>query len=150
MRFLLSQPPLAKACTGRIFFAPVIIPRPEGRLGENPQTRSAKPLIGPGIFVIGPGKFEPRQMLVFGTAAPRGAGDRVDALLTKHQKELEKAMQQREHNGQENRRPAPTPAPVPDPSAGTGENLTGQALRGRAATNQPGLRMSAPAHTAFS
>jgi periplasmic protein CpxP/Spy len=31
----------------------------------------------------------------------------IHALLTAHQQELEKAMQQRENNGQENRRPAP-------------------------------------------
>jgi hypothetical protein len=30
----------------------------------------------------------------------------IHALLTDHQKELEKAMQHREHNGEENRRPA--------------------------------------------
>jgi len=29
---------------------------------------------------------------------------KIHALLTDHQKELEKAMQQREHNGEENRR----------------------------------------------
>lgn len=32
----------------------------------------------------------------------------IHALLTEHQRELEKAMQQREHNGEENRHPAPT------------------------------------------
>ena len=32
---------------------------------------------------------------------------KIHALLTNHQKELEKAMQQREHSGEENRRPAP-------------------------------------------
>ena len=32
---------------------------------------------------------------------------KIHALLTDHQKELEKAMQQREHSGQENSRPAP-------------------------------------------
>jgi hypothetical protein len=32
---------------------------------------------------------------------------KIHALLTDHQKELEKAMQQREYNGGENRRPAP-------------------------------------------
>jgi hypothetical protein len=36
-------------------------------------------------------------------------------LLTDHQKELEKAMQQREHNGGEGRRPAPPAAPSPEP-----------------------------------
>src|SRR5712672_1941980 len=35
---------------------------------------------------------------------------KVHALLTDHQKELEKAMQQREHNGGENRRSAPPAA----------------------------------------
>ena len=35
---------------------------------------------------------------------------KVHALLTDHQKELEKAMQQREHNGAENRRSAPPAA----------------------------------------
>jgi Spy/CpxP family protein refolding chaperone len=34
----------------------------------------------------------------------------IHALLTDHQKELEKAMQQREHNGGENRRSAPPAA----------------------------------------
>jgi protein CpxP len=32
---------------------------------------------------------------------------KIHALLTDHQKELEKAMQQREHSGEENRRSAP-------------------------------------------
>jgi IS5 family transposase len=35
---------------------------------------------------------------------------RIHALLTDHQKELEKAMQQREHSGEENRRSAPPEA----------------------------------------
>jgi len=39
----------------------------------------------------------------------------IHALLTDHQKKLEKAMQQREHNGEENRRPDPPAAP-PDAS----------------------------------
>jgi periplasmic protein CpxP/Spy len=43
----------------------------------------------------------------------------IHALLTDHQKELEKAMQQREHKGEENRRPAP-PAAAPS-DAGPGE-----------------------------
>jgi predicted HTH transcriptional regulator len=34
----------------------------------------------------------------------------IHALLTARQRELEKAMQQREHNGEENRRPAPSGA----------------------------------------
>ena len=38
---------------------------------------------------------------------------KVHALLTDHQKELEKAMQQREHNGGENRRSAPPAAASP-------------------------------------
>ena len=33
---------------------------------------------------------------------------KIHALLTDHQKKLEKAMQQREHNGEENRRSAPS------------------------------------------
>jgi periplasmic protein CpxP/Spy len=37
----------------------------------------------------------------------------IHALLTDHQKELEKAMQQREHNGGENRRSVPPPAASP-------------------------------------
>jgi hypothetical protein len=40
----------------------------------------------------------------------------IHALLTDHQKELEKAMQQREHDGKENRRPAPR-ATVPPETA---------------------------------
>jgi periplasmic protein CpxP/Spy len=40
----------------------------------------------------------------------------IHALLTDHQKELEKAMQQREHDGEENRRPAPPAEASPDPS----------------------------------
>jgi Spy/CpxP family protein refolding chaperone len=39
----------------------------------------------------------------------------IHALLTDHQKELEKAMQEREHNGQENRIPTPS-APPSDPT----------------------------------
>src|ERR1700686_758739 len=42
---------------------------------------------------------------------------KIHALLTSHQKELEKAMQQHEHNGQENRRPAPPAAASPEPSS---------------------------------
>jgi hypothetical protein len=41
----------------------------------------------------------------------------IHALLTDHQKELEKAMQQREHNGGENRRSAPPAAASPQPSS---------------------------------
>jgi protein CpxP len=41
----------------------------------------------------------------------------IHALLTDHQKELEKAMQQREHTGQENRRSAPPAAASPKPSS---------------------------------
>jgi DNA anti-recombination protein RmuC len=40
----------------------------------------------------------------------------IHALLTDRQKELEKAMQQREHSGEENREPAPPAAEPPDPS----------------------------------
>ena len=42
---------------------------------------------------------------------------KIHALLTDHQKELEKAMQQREHNGGENRRSAPPAAASPEPSS---------------------------------
>jgi hypothetical protein len=38
---------------------------------------------------------------------------KIHTLLTDHQKELEKAMVQREHNGEENRRPAPPGAESP-------------------------------------
>src|SRR5258708_21761059 len=41
----------------------------------------------------------------------------IHALLTDHQKELEKAMLQREHDGQENRRPPPPAAASPEPSS---------------------------------
>ena len=40
---------------------------------------------------------------------------KIHALLSAHQKELEKAMRQREHNGGEKRRSSP-PAPAPSPS----------------------------------
>jgi periplasmic protein CpxP/Spy len=40
----------------------------------------------------------------------------IHALLTAHQQELEKSMQQREHRGQENRRSAPPATPTPKPS----------------------------------
>ena len=42
---------------------------------------------------------------------------KIHALLTDHQKQLEKAMQQREHNGGENRRSAPPAAASPEPSS---------------------------------
>ena len=42
---------------------------------------------------------------------------KIHALLTDHQKRLEKAMQQREHNGEENRRSAPPAAASPEPSS---------------------------------
>jgi len=42
---------------------------------------------------------------------------KIHALLTDHQKELEKAMQQREHNGEDNRRSAPPAAAEPEPSS---------------------------------
>ena len=41
----------------------------------------------------------------------------IHALLTDRQKEMEKAMQQREHNGEENRRSAPLPATSPGSSS---------------------------------
>ena len=41
----------------------------------------------------------------------------IHALLTDHQKELEQAMQQREHHGGENRRSAPPAAASPQPSS---------------------------------
>jgi predicted HTH transcriptional regulator len=41
---------------------------------------------------------------------------KIHALLTKHQKELEKAMQQREHDGEETRRSAPPAAPIASPT----------------------------------
>jgi Spy/CpxP family protein refolding chaperone len=43
----------------------------------------------------------------------------IHALLNDHQKQLEKAMQQREHQGEENRQPGPaaTASPEPSPSA---------------------------------
>jgi protein CpxP len=41
----------------------------------------------------------------------------IHALLTDHQKELEKAMVQREHYGEENRRSAPPAAASPEPSS---------------------------------
>jgi periplasmic protein CpxP/Spy len=41
---------------------------------------------------------------------------KIHALLTDHQKELEKAMQQREHNGEENRRSTPPAEASPEPS----------------------------------
>ena len=40
---------------------------------------------------------------------------KIHALLTDHQKELEKAMQQREHNAGDSRRPAPAAAAPPEP-----------------------------------
>jgi protein CpxP len=39
----------------------------------------------------------------------------IHALLTDHQKELEKAMQEREHKGEENRRSVPSAAAPSDP-----------------------------------
>ena len=41
---------------------------------------------------------------------------KIHALLTDHQKELEKAMVHRQHNGEENRRPAPPAGASPGPS----------------------------------
>jgi molecular chaperone DnaK (HSP70) len=40
----------------------------------------------------------------------------IHALLSDHQKQLEKAMQQREHRGEENRRSAPPTTASPEPS----------------------------------
>lgn len=42
---------------------------------------------------------------------------KIHALLTDHQKELKKAMQQREHSGEENRRPAPLAGSTAEPSS---------------------------------
>src|SRR6202011_5122606 len=42
---------------------------------------------------------------------------KIHTLLTDHQKELEKAMQQREHNDGENRRSAPPAAAPPEPTS---------------------------------
>jgi hypothetical protein len=42
---------------------------------------------------------------------------KIHVLLTDHQKELEKAMQQREHNGREDRRSAPPAAASAKPSS---------------------------------
>jgi len=42
---------------------------------------------------------------------------KIHALLTDHQKELEKTMQQREHTGEENGRPDPPAADSPEPSS---------------------------------
>src|ERR1700692_2950161 len=41
----------------------------------------------------------------------------IHALLTDHQKDLEKAMVRREHNGEENKRSAPPAAAPPKPSS---------------------------------
>jgi hypothetical protein len=41
----------------------------------------------------------------------------IHALLSDHQKQLEKAMQQRGHKGEENRRPAPSTPASPEPSS---------------------------------
>ena len=41
----------------------------------------------------------------------------IHALLSDHQKQLEKAMQQREHRGEENTRPAPSTPASPEPSS---------------------------------
>ena len=43
--------------------------------------------------------------------------NKIHALLTDHQKELEKAMLQREHNGGENRRSTPPAVASPEPSS---------------------------------
>ena len=44
---------------------------------------------------------------------------KIHALLSDHQKELEKAMQQREHDGGESRRSIPPAAASPQPSSST-------------------------------
>src|ERR1700735_2147543 len=46
-----------------------------------------------------------------------GTHSKIHALLTDHQKELEKAMRQREHNGEENRRSTPLTVAPPEPSS---------------------------------
>jgi protein CpxP len=45
-----------------------------------------------------------------------GTHREIHALLSDHQKQLEKAMQQREHKGEENRRPAPPATASPEAS----------------------------------
>ena len=42
---------------------------------------------------------------------------KIHALLTDHQKELEKTMQQREHRGEQNRRSTPPAVDSPEPSS---------------------------------
>ena len=65
-------------------------------------------------------------ILMFGMAGPALAQihaisaethRQIHGLLTDHQKELENAMQQRERNGEENRRSAPPAAVSPEPSS---------------------------------
>jgi hypothetical protein len=46
----------------------------------------------------------------------------IHAVLNDHQKDLEKAMQEREHAGEENRRPEPPRRPQPEPSSGPSDH----------------------------
>src|ERR1700691_4838780 len=50
----------------------------------------------------------------------------VHALLTDHQKKLEKAMQEREHRGEENRRPDPPAGAQLEPSSSTFDLFAGR------------------------
>ena len=52
----------------------------------------------------------------------------IHALLTDHQRELEKAMQQREHHGGENRRSAPPAAASPAPSSSASLSISNLTL----------------------
>jgi len=56
----------------------------------------------------------------------------IHALLTDHQKELEKGMQQREHAGGENRRAAPATGAAPEPSSQIRTNYVCLSLRNMA------------------
>ena len=67
-------------------------------LDKNPN--ASRPALGPQIHAISDETHH-----------------KIHALLTDYQKELEKAMQQREHKGEENRRSAPSAAPPPEPSS---------------------------------
>jgi len=68
--------------------------RIHGQLDKNPTASRQK--LGPQIHTISDETHR-----------------KIHALLTDHQKELEKAMQQREHNRGENRRSAPPASPKP-------------------------------------
>ena len=50
----------------------------------------------------------------------------IHALLTDHQKNLEKAMQEREHRGEENRRPDPPAGAQLEPSSSTFDLFAGR------------------------